>query len=195
MAQDIGKPVFDLILLVASATGFVMASQLPDVVVLGDLSPAFFPQLISALVFICAVPCLIRDTRQWLAARHTSASTTAPLSTDTSASPSAPQKASSAPQEAPATPSRGRRNTLQWLFVVAVSLAYIVMFEPLGYVISTTLFCLACVIGLWCIGGSHKGMTGAAMLKNIAGYAVYALVLAMAIYIVFTRVFQIPLPN
>ena len=61
MAKDIGKPIFDLFLVVASAIGFYMATTLPAVSMAGGLTPATFPKLISGLIFVCAVPCLIRD--------------------------------------------------------------------------------------------------------------------------------------
>ncbi|MGP5323852.1 hypothetical protein [Vreelandella titanicae] len=42
MAKDIGKPIFDLFLVVASAIGFYMATTLPAVSMAGGFPPLLF---------------------------------------------------------------------------------------------------------------------------------------------------------
>ncbi|WP_456267497.1 tripartite tricarboxylate transporter TctB family protein [Kushneria sp. AK178] len=164
MQRDIGKPLFDLLLLIASSAAFAVSTTLPNIEIVGDLSPAFFPMLISALVFLFAVPCLIRDWREWQAAGSES------------------QGAGS------------RRGVVQWLLIVALALMYILVFERLGYIVSTAVFTFSCVIGLLLAGGAWGEMTNAQRLKSLAGAGVFAVVLAVVIFYVFTELFEIPLP-
>ncbi|REC96467.1 tripartite tricarboxylate transporter TctB family protein [Kushneria indalinina] len=165
MQRDIGKPLFDLLLVVASAAAFAVSMTLPNIEIVGDLSPAFFPMLISALVFLFAVPCLIKDFREWQAAGTDGERTGAP------------------------------RGVAQWLLIVALALVYILIFERLGYIVSTAIFVFACVVGLLLTGGTWRELTNARRAKSLAGAAVFAAVLAVVIFYVFTELFEIPLPG
>lgn len=164
MQRDIGKPLFDLLLVIASSAAFAVSTTLPNVEIIGDLSPAFFPKLISALVFLFAVPCLIKDFREWQAAGAGGARTGSP------------------------------RGIVQWLLIVVLALVYILIFERLGYIVSTAIFTFACVVGLLLVGGTWREMTNAHRAKSLAGAAVFAVVLAVVIFYVFTELFEIPLP-
>jgi len=165
MQRDIGKPIFDLLLLIASAAAFAYSTTLPDIEIVGDLSPAFFPKLISALIFLFAIPCLIKDVREWRAA-----------SPDSSTASS-------------------RQGILQWLWIVGLTLVYILVFERFGYIASTALFTFCCVIGLLIVSGTWREQHAAQRLKGIVGAAIFAVVLTVAIYYVFTDLFEIPLPD
>lgn len=171
MAKDIGKPIFDLFLVVASAIGFYMATTLPAVSMTGGLSPASFPKLISGLIFVCAVPCLIRDSYEWLVARRVREDTTA-------LNASAPKK-----------------GILQWLTIVALIIVYINSFERLGYIASTAIFCFLNVVFLVITSGEFQKLSNSRKLRNLAAYTVFALALSLVIYYVFTELFNIPLPD
>ncbi|CAM0555676.1 hypothetical protein EHLJMEHL_00834 [Vreelandella titanicae] len=171
MAKDIGKPIFDLFLVVASAIGFYMATTLPAVSMAGGLSPASFPKLISGLIFVCAVPCLIRDSYEWLAARRVREDATALNAT-------APKK-----------------GILQWLTIVALIIVYINSFERLGYIASTAIFCFLNVVCLVITSGEFQKLSNSRKLRNLAAYTVFALSLSLVIYYVFTELFNIPLPD
>lgn len=164
MQRDIGKPLFDLLLVIASAAAFAVSTTLPNIEIIGDLSPAFFPKLISALVFVFAVPCLIKDVREWQAAD---------------------------PRNERTISSRG---VVQWLLIVALALGYILIFEKLGYIVSTAIFIFSCVIGLLLASGTWRELTSARRVRSLAGAAVFAIVLAVVIFYVFTELFEIPLP-
>ncbi|MFB9866971.1 tripartite tricarboxylate transporter TctB family protein [Vreelandella sulfidaeris] len=171
MAKDIGKPIFDLFLVVASAIGFYMATTLPAVSMAGGLSPASFPKLISGLIFVCAVPCLIRDSYEWLAARRVREEDAA----------------------LNATPSK--KGVLQWLIIVALIVVYINLFERFGYIASTAIFCFLNVVCLVVTSGEFQKLSNGRKLRNLAGYTVFALALSLVIYYVFTQLFNIPLPD
>lgn len=171
MAKDIGKPIFDLFLVVASAIGFYMATTLPAVSMAGGLSPASFPKLISGLIFVCAVPCLIRDSYEWLAARRVREDATALNAT-------APKK-----------------GILQWLTIVALIIVYINSFERLGYIASTAIFCFLNVVCLVITSGEFQKLSSSRKLRNLAAYTVFAFALSLVIYYVFTELFNIPLPD
>ncbi|WP_457807914.1 tripartite tricarboxylate transporter TctB family protein [Kushneria sp. EE4] len=163
MQRDIGKPLFDLLLVIASIAAFAVSTTLPDIEIVGDLSPAFFPMLISALVFLFAVPCLIKDFREWQTAdagRRTGSS----------------------------------RGVAQWLLIVALALVYILIFERLGYILSTAIFTFLCVVGLLLTGGTWRDMTPAGRAKSLAGAVAFAGILSVVIFYVFTELFEIPLP-
>ncbi|WP_445621482.1 tripartite tricarboxylate transporter TctB family protein [Kushneria sp. Sum13] len=164
MQRDIGKPLFDLLLVIASAAAFAVSTTLPNIEIIGDLSPAFFPKLISALVFVFAVPCLIKDFREWQAADTRIERTTS---------------------------SRG---VVQWLLIVALALGYILIFERLGYIVSTAIFTFSCVMGLLLAGGTWRELTAARRARSLASAAVFAIVLSVVIFYVFTELFEIPLP-
>lgn len=168
MERDIGKPIFDLLLLIASAAAFAAATALPDIEIVGDLSPAFFPKLISALVFLFAIPCLIKDLREWRLA---------------------------APNPAQDARAARRRGVIQWLWIVCVTVVYILLFEPMGYIPSTAIFTFCCVIGLLIVSGTWGELTAAQRVKSLAGAVVFAVILSIAIYYVFTDLFEIPLPD
>ncbi len=168
MQRDIGKPLFDLALLVAAAAAFAFATTLPEVRVPGDISPAFFPKMLSALIFLCAIPCLIKDLREWRDAGPTN---------DTEVSVG------------------GRLAIGQWVFVVALTIAYILAFERLGYIVSTALFAAFCVLGMLLLSGVWRQLSALARFRSLGGTAVFAIVLAVSIYFVFTEVFRIPLPS
>lgn len=165
MQRDIGKPLFDLLLVIASVAAFAVSTTLPNIEIVGDLSPAFFPKLISVLVFLFAVPCLIKDFREWQAAGAGTES------------------------------ARSSRGIVQWFLIVALSLIYILMFERLGYIVSTAIFTFACVVGLLLAGGTWRELTAARRAKSLAGAGVFAVVLAVVIFYVFTELFEIPLPS
>lgn len=171
MAKDIGKPIFDLFLVVASAIGFYMATTLPAVSMAGGLSPASFPKLISGLIFVCAVPCLIRDSYEWLVARRMREDATALNAT-------APKK-----------------GILQWLTIVALIVIYINSFERLGYIASTAIFCFLNVVCLVITSGEFQKLRNSRKLRNLAAYTVFAFALSLVIYYVFTELFNIPLPD
>ncbi|WGI26290.1 tripartite tricarboxylate transporter TctB family protein [Halomonas alkaliantarctica] len=171
MAKDIGKPIFDLFLVVVSAIGFYMATTLPAVSMAGGLSPASFPKLISGLIFVCAVPCLIRDSYEWLVARRVQEGATALNAT-------APKK-----------------GILQWLTIVALIIVYINFFERLGYIASTTIFCFLNVVFLVITSGEFQKLSNKRKLRNLAAYTVFAFALSLVIYYVFTELFNIPLPD
>lgn len=164
MQRDIGKPLFDLLLVIASAAAFAVSTTLPNIEIIGDLSPAFFPKLISALVFLFAVPCLIKDFREWQAA------------------------------DTRVERTISSRGVVQWLLIVALALGYILIFEQLGYIVSTAIFTFSCVIGLLLAGGTWRELTAARRARSLAGAAVFAIVLAVVIFYVFTELFEIPLP-
>ena len=165
MQRDIGKPLFDLLLVIASSAAFAVSTTLPNIEIVGDLSPAFFPKLISALVFLFAVPCLINDFREWRLAGADSESSVSP------------------------------RGVVQWLLIVALTLSYILIFERLGYIVSTTIFTFCCVIGLLLAGGTWGELTAARRVKSLVGTGVFAIVLTVVIFYVFTELFEIPLPS
>lgn len=171
MAKDIGKPIFDLFLLVASAIGFYMATTLPAVSMAGGLSPASFPKLISGLIFVCAVPCLIRDSYEWLVARRV-------RKAETVLNATAPKK-----------------GILQWLTIVALIIVYINLFERLGYLVSTALFCFFNVVFLVVVSGEFQKLSNSRKLRNLAAYTIFSVILSLVIYYVFTELFNIPLPN
>ncbi|KAA0016041.1 tripartite tricarboxylate transporter TctB family protein [Salinicola corii] len=166
MERDIGKPVFDLLLLIASAAAFAGAMALPDIEIVGDLSPAFFPKLISAMIFLFAIPCLVKDVREWRAAAPSDGSQPA-----------------------------NRRGVMQWLWIVGLTVVYILLFEPLGYIPSTTVFAFCCVIGLLFASGAWRELNASQRVKSLVGAVIFAIVLAVAIYYVFTNLFEIPLPD
>jgi hypothetical protein len=60
MAKDIGKPIFDLFLVVASAIGFYMATTLPAVSMAGGAFPRFFSKVDFWLDF--CVCCALLNT-------------------------------------------------------------------------------------------------------------------------------------
>ena len=171
MAKDIGKPIFDLFLLVASAIGFYMATTLPAVSMAGGLSPASFPKLISGLIFVCAVPCLIRDSYEWLVARRVRKAETALNAT------------------------ASKKGILQWLTIVALIIVYINVFERLGYLVSTALFCFFNVVLLVVVSGEFQRLSNSRKLRNLAAYTIFSVLLSLVIYYVFTELFNIPLPN
>ncbi|MHB0775371.1 tripartite tricarboxylate transporter TctB family protein [Halomonas sp. WWR20] len=168
MERDIGKPIFDLLLLIASAAAFAFATTLPDIKIVGDLSPAFFPKLISALIFLFIIPCLINDVRECRDAGRS-----------TSDEPRAVNK----------------RGVMQWLWIVGLTVLYILLFELLGYIPSTALFTFCCVIGLLIVSGTWRELTTVQRVKSSVGAVIFATALAVAVYYVFTDLFEIPLPN
>ncbi|MCM2972221.1 tripartite tricarboxylate transporter TctB family protein [Larsenimonas suaedae] len=165
MERDLGKPLFDLVLLIASAAAFVHASALPNIDIVGDLSPAFFPQLISAAVFVLATPCFINDLREW---RSTARGD---------------------------HPVGHRRAVAQWLLVVALTLGYTLVFERLGYIPSTAVFTFCCVVGFTVTSGGLSALSMGGKVKALAAAALFAVVLASSVYYVFTELFDIPLPG
>lgn len=168
MQRDIGKPLFNIFLLVASASAFIAASALPNVEIPGDLSPAFFPKLLSALVFILAIPCLINDVREWRLG-------------------GSQERASSAVSRA--------RSVTQWLFVVVLLIAYIFAFERFGYIASTASFTFCCVMGFLLISGAWKTLSASQKGVSLLSGLVFSVILAGAIFYVFTDLFRIPLPT
>lgn len=171
MAKDIGKPIFDLFLVVVSAIGFYMATTLPAVSMAGGLSPASFPKLISGLIFVCAVPCLIRDSHEWLAARRVREEGTVLNATLL------------------------KKGILQWLTIVALIIVYINFFERLGYIVSTAIFCFLNVVCFVITSGEFQKLSNSRKLRNLSAYTVFALALSLVIYYVFTELFNIPLPD
>ncbi|WP_046078934.1 tripartite tricarboxylate transporter TctB family protein [Halomonas sp. HG01] len=167
MQRDIGKPLFDLFLLITSAAAFVAATALPSIEIVGDLSPAFFPKLLSGLIFLFAIPCLIKDFREWWSVR--SAVSTTPRSVKV-------------------------RSVAQWLFIVALLIGYMLAFERLGYVVSTASFTFCCVLGLVVLSGVWGEQSMAQRGKSVLGALVFAVVLAVAVFYVFNDLFEIPLP-
>ncbi|MCS2608615.1 tripartite tricarboxylate transporter TctB family protein [Halomonas dongshanensis] len=165
--RDIGKPLFNVVLIIVSASVFVAASAFPNVNIPGDLSAAFFPQLLSALIFIFAIPCLIKDFQEWRTGDVTASSSSISLA----------------------------RAAGQWLFVILLLIAYVYAFERLGYMISTALFIFFCVVGLAVLSGTWGTLSIAGKSKALAGALVFAVVLAVAIFYVFTDLFKIPLPT
>ncbi|WP_447928215.1 tripartite tricarboxylate transporter TctB family protein [Vreelandella sp. EE27] len=177
MERDIGKPLFNVFLLIASASAFVAASALPNVEIPGDLSAAFFPKLLSGLVFILAIPCLIKDFQEWKS----------PESKSPESNSRSGDKTSSA---------SGRvRSIAQWSFIIVLLIAYILAFERLGYIISTSLFTFFCVMGLVMISGTWATLSTPQKGGSVLSGAVFSVVLASAIFYVFTELFQIPLPS
>ncbi|MBZ5487332.1 tripartite tricarboxylate transporter TctB family protein [Halomonas aquamarina] len=168
MERDIGKPLFNLFLLIASASAFVAASALPNIEIPGDLSAAFFPKLLSGLVFILAIPCLIKDLQEWRRA------------------------GSEGSKAAAVNPVRG---IAQWCFAIVLLVAYIYAFERLGYIASTALFTFFCVMGLALISGAWSTLSAAQKGLSLLFALVFSVVLAGAIFYVFTDLFQIPLPT
>lgn len=168
MERDIGKPIFNLFLLIVSASVFVATTAIPDVEIPGDLSPAFFPKLLSGLVFLLAIPCLVNDMREWLRARRICSEV-----------PNASQI----------------RSIVQWLFVVILLAGYIFAFERLGYVASTFLFALCCVMGLVVLSGVWKTQSASQRVKSLLAVLVFSAVLSVSIFYVFTDLFKIPLPT
>ncbi|WNL41502.1 tripartite tricarboxylate transporter TctB family protein [Halomonas sp. PAMB 3264] len=168
MERDIGKPLFDIFLLIVSASAFVAASALPNVNIPGDLSASFFPQFLSALVFLLAIPCLIKDTRQWRSARGAE-----PSSSATSTA----------------------RGVAQWGFIIAALIGYIYTFERLGYIASTALFIFLCVMGLTVISGTWTTLSKSKKGLSVLFALIFSVVLAGCIFYVFTDLFQIPLPT
>ncbi|MGP9799290.1 tripartite tricarboxylate transporter TctB family protein [Halomonas sp. 86] len=168
MERDIGKPLFNLFLLVASASAFVAATALPNIEIVGDLSPAFFPQLLSGLIFLFAIPCLIKDAREWWIAKQ--------IHSDT---PHALQV----------------RSIAQWLFVVALLTGYIFAFERIGYIASTGLFTFFCIMGFVVISGVWSTLSMSQRWKSFLSTLVFSTILAVAIFYVFTVLFKIPLPT
>ncbi|MDQ7727751.1 tripartite tricarboxylate transporter TctB family protein [Halomonas sp. SpR8] len=171
MAKEIGKPIFDLFLVVAAATGFYMATTLPAVSMAGGLTPATFPKLISGLIFLCAVPCLIRDSYEWLAARR-GRDEAITLNT---------------------MPSK--KGMMQWLIIVALIIVYINLFERLGYIVSTALFCFFNVVCLIAASGEFQKLNNSRKLRNLTAYTIFSVALSLVIYYVFTELFNIPLPD
>ncbi|MGP5323853.1 tripartite tricarboxylate transporter TctB family protein [Vreelandella titanicae] len=127
--------------------------------------------MISGLIFVCAVPCLIRDSYEWLVARRVREDTTA-------LNASAPKK-----------------GILQWLTIVALIIVYINSFERLGYIASTAIFCFLNVVCLVITSGEFQKLSSSRKLRNLAAYTVLAFALSLVIYYVFTKLFNIPLPD
>lgn len=171
MAKDIGKPIFDLFLVVASATGFYMATTLPAVSMAGGLSPASFPKLISGFIFVCAVPCLIRDSYEWLAAKREQE------------------------EEAIRNNTTSKKSMMQWLTIVVLIVFYINIFERVGYIASTAVFCFLNVVCLVVFSGEFRKLRNSQKLRSLAAYIVFSLALSLTIYYVFTELFNIPLPD
>lgn len=168
MERDIGKPLFNLFLLIVSASAFVAATSIPNIEIPGDLSPAFFPKLLSGLVFLLAIPCLVNDVREWRMAESVSSK----------------------------TPKNMRiRSTAQWLFVVVLLAGYVFVFERLGYIPSTFLFTLCCVVGLVVLSGVWTTMSASQRVKTLLAALLFSAVLSVAIFYVFTDLFKIPLPT
>ncbi|MGO2393221.1 MAG: tripartite tricarboxylate transporter TctB family protein [Halomonas sp.] len=168
MERDIGKPLFNLFLMITSAIAFVVASGIPDFEIVGDLSPAFFPQLLSGLIFLLALPCLVKDVNEWrMAAGARSQS---------------------------AGVSR-KRSIAQWLFIILLLIGYIVSFEPLGYIASTAFFTFVCVVGLAFVSGVWASLSAIERGKSLIATLVFALLLTLGIFYVFTELFNIPLPT
>jgi hypothetical protein len=171
MARDIGKPIFDLFLVVASAVGFYMATTLPAVSLAGGLSPASFPKLISGLIFVCAVPCLFRDAYEWLSTERERDKESIIKRWDL------------------------KRGELQWLIVVALIIFYIIIFEWVGYIASTAIFCFLNVFCLFVASGDFSKTSTRHRMKRLVEYSVFSIVLSVVIYFVFTQLFNIPLPD
>lgn len=168
MERDIGKPLFNIFLLLASASAYVAASSLPNVEIPGDLSASFFPKLLSALVFILTVPCLVKDAQAWRLSNSATKATRAvnPV-----------------------------RSIAQWCFVIVVLIAYIYAFERLGYMASTALFTFFCVMGLAFISGTWATLSASKKGLSLLFALIFSIVLASCIFYVFTDLFQIPLPT
>ncbi len=171
MARDIGKLIFDLFLVVASAIGFYMATTLPAVSMAGGLSPASFPKLISGLIFVSALPCLFRDTYEWYVAGK--GRDNRPISKGV----------------------QSRKGVVQWLIVVFLVVLYILLFERIGYIASTAIFCFLNVFCLFVASGDFSGKSTSHRLIRLVEYSVFSIVLSVAIYYVFTQLFNIPLPD
>ncbi|MCB8887847.1 tripartite tricarboxylate transporter TctB family protein [Vreelandella malpeensis] len=165
--RDIGKPLFNVVLIIVSASVFVAASAFPDVNIPGDLSAAFFPKFLSGLIFILAIPCLIKDFQEWRKGGQAVSSSSISLV----------------------------RGASQWLFVILLLIAYVYAFERLGYMISTALFTFSCVVGLTVLSGTWGTLSTAVKSKALAGALVFSVVLAVTIFYVFTDLFKIPLPT
>ncbi|SDM94562.1 Tripartite tricarboxylate transporter TctB family protein [Franzmannia pantelleriensis] len=172
MDRDIGKPLFDIFLLVASGIGFYYATTLPSITSAGGITPAFFPKLLSGLIFVCAVPCFIRDSLEWLSQRR------------------------ERDYEAQNVRSDGPKSAVaQWLFIMALIIGYAIIFERLGYLVSTSLFCFLSVLGMVMLSGEFSGMSAVNKLKSGLGYLAFSIILSSSIFFVFTALFNIPLPN
>ncbi|MDN7131164.1 tripartite tricarboxylate transporter TctB family protein [Halomonas sp. MC140] len=168
MGNDIGKPLFNLFLLIASASAFIAATEIPNYEIAGDLSPAFFPKMLSVLIFLCAIPCLIKDSREWYMARSDDSQTTNALQI---------------------------RSVSQWLLIIVLILGYIYAFERLGYIPSTLLFAFCCVMGLIVCSGVWNTLSVSERSKSIFFALIFAAALAVGIFYVFTQLFKIPLPT
>ena len=168
MERDIGKPLFNLFLLIASASVFVAATALPNFEIPGDLSPAFFPKLLSGLVFVLAIPCLVNDVREWWMAEGISSETPRTMRV---------------------------RGIAQWFFVVILLAGYILAFERLGYIASTFLFAFCCVMGLVMLSGVWTTLSASLRVKSLLTVLVFSAVLSVTIFYVFTDLFKIPLPT
>lgn len=172
MDRDIGKPLFDIFLLVASGIGFYYATTLPSIASAGGITPAFFPKLLSGLIFICAVPCFIRDSLEWLSQRRESGYKGEGIRGD-------------GPKSAVA----------QWFFIMVLIIGYALIFERLGYLVSTTLFCFLAVLGMVVLSGEFSNMSSSEKLKSGLGYLAFSIILSSSIFFIFTALFNIPLPN
>ncbi|BBI49086.1 hypothetical protein HORIV_15070 [Vreelandella olivaria] len=88
-----------------------------------------------------------------------------------------------------------KKGALQWLTIVALIIVYINLFEWLGYLVSTSLFCFFNVVFLVVVSGEFKKLSNSRKLRNLAAYIIFSVVLSLVIYYVFTELFNIPLPD
>ncbi|WP_249975335.1 tripartite tricarboxylate transporter TctB family protein [Vreelandella olivaria] len=163
--RSIGATLFNAAVVVGAAVAFVASGNLPDIGGQGSLPPSFFPRVTTAAIALLASICLIRDVAAMYRA-----------------------------QQRPCFPSITLVG-VAGLAIFAVMMGYALLFERLGYILSTALFVVTSVAVLSLLARRSGQEKGAWSLRRGVGLVVLALAFAITIFYLFLVGFSITLPG
>lgn len=163
--RSIGATFFTASLVIGAVIAFVAAGNLPDVGGQGSLPPSFFPRITTAGIALLASICLIRD----IAAMYRA-------------------------QQRPCLPSITLVG-VAGLTIFIVMMGYALLFERLGYILSTALFVVVSVAVLSLLARQSGQEKGPWSLRRGVGLVALALVFAITIFYLFLVGFSITLPG
>ncbi|NWO11983.1 hypothetical protein HLV40_16525 [Chromohalobacter salexigens] len=163
MSKSIGEAIFCAVLIGLVGFALTESFQIRGSAAGGSLSPAFFPKAICILLLAFLVVSLIGTVRKTVA--------------ETSGLFSATMNGVA---------------TFAWMAILAELIAYALILEPLGYVVSTTLMIFSVVATLATLNGPQGGKITA---KGSFQLGIFSLVVALTIHVLFSQGFGLVLPT
>ncbi|WP_456267489.1 tripartite tricarboxylate transporter TctB family protein [Kushneria sp. AK178] len=166
MVKTRSDALFHLVLLALAGWFLQQAWHLPANAAGGSLSPAFFPRAISSAIVVLLLLSMVRG-----------------LIAGTLFARDASGEADAAPVWVP---------VVAWCAVALLLVLYAVLLEPLGYVISTTLFLFLCVAIVSALSHRHGDTIKPVRVLMLA---LFAAAVSVAIFLIFSVGFELVLPT